>query len=269
MPAETEWTVLFAAGRRKIGLDLNLYKQEQLRRRILGSCDSKGLAGLGELSKLIEADDAACKWLIDRLAINVSELYRNPEKWVELETKVLGPMIRPGRRLKIWSAGCSFGAEAHTIACLLESRFPGAHTVLGTDIDAAALDQARQGSFSDADMRGVPSAVRNRYFTKANDRWTASAEIRKYLTFKRGDLLSDKFDTGYDLILCRNVVIYFTEEAKDLLYARFFHALKPGGVLFVGGTERIFNSRQIGFEAPIPFFYQKPLEEENRWRNAS
>jgi chemotaxis protein methyltransferase CheR len=269
MPAETEWTVLFATVRKKIGLDLNLYKQEQLRRRILGSCDSKGLSSLGELSKLIDSDESVCRWLIDRLAINVSELYRNPEKWAELETKILAPVMRPGKKLKIWSAGCSFGAEAHTVACLLESRFPGGHTVLGTDIDATALDQARQSSFCDADMKGVPPAIRDRYFTKAKDRWTATEAIRKYLTFKRGDLLSDKFDTGFDLILCRNVVIYFTEEAKDLLYARFFQALKPGGILFVGGTERIFNSRQIGFEAPIPFFYQKPLEEENRWRNAS
>lgn len=269
MPSESEWNVLFAAIRKKIGLDLNLYKQEQLRRRIQGSCDSKGLKGLSELTKLIEQDETACKWLIDRLAINVSELYRNPEKWTELETKILPSLNAPGKKLKIWSAGCSFGAEAHTMACILDSRFPGAHTILGTDIDAAALEQAKQGSFSEADMRGVPEPIRNRYFTKENDRWMASQAIRKYLTFKRGDLLSDKFDTGFDLILCRNVVIYFTEEAKDLLYMRFFQALRPGGVLFVGGTERIFNSRQIGFEAPIPFFYQKPMEQEHRWRNAS
>lgn len=182
---------------------------------------------------------------------------------------MLPKLISASSKLKIWSAGCSFGAEAHTLACILDNKFQGQHTILGTDIDAAALDQARQGDFCEADMKGVPQPIRDRYFNRAGDRWQAKDSIRKYLTFRRGDLLSDKFDTGYDLILCRNVVIYFTEEAKEVLYRRFFDALKPGGMLFVGGTERIFNSRQIGFEAPLPFFYQKPLEGDNRWRNAS
>jgi chemotaxis protein methyltransferase CheR len=262
MPAEAEWTLLFTAIKEKIGLDLNLYKQEQLRRRILGSVESKGFSGLSELSSRVKSDDGVCKWLVDRLAINVSELYRNPEKWAELETQLLNPLLAANKKLKIWSAGCSFGAEAHTMACILDSKLPGQHTILGTDIDVT-------GIFSDADMRGVPKAIRDRYFTHEGDRWIASASIRKYLTFRRGDLLSNKFDSNYDLILCRNVVIYFTEEAKEVLYKRFFEALKPGGILFVGGTERIFNSRQVGFEAPLPFFYRKPLEEENRWRNAS
>ncbi len=269
MPAETEWTHLYATIKKKIGLDLNLYKQEQLRRRVLGSIESKGFSGIPELAKAVEADENVCKWLIDRLAINVSELYRNPEKWVELETKVLPMLLAHTQKLKIWSAGCSFGAEAHTLSCILENKFQGSHTILGTDIDAAALDQAKQGNFCEADVRGVPPTILDRYFTRAGERWQAKDSIRKNLTFRRGDLLSDKFDTGYDLILCRNVVIYFTEEAKDVLYRRFFEALKPGGVLFVGGTERIFNSRQVGFEAPLPFFYQRPLEGDNRWRNAS
>jgi chemotaxis protein methyltransferase CheR len=269
MPAEAEWTRLYDTIKKKINLDFTLYKQDQLRRRILGSAESKGLATLDELAKLVSTDEAACKWLIDRLAINVSELYRNPEKWTELEKQVFPALLNNSRKLKIWSAGCSFGAEAHTIACILDQKFPGPHTILGTDIDAAALDQARSGEFCDADMRGVPSAIRDRYFSKKGETWKASDVIRKYITFRRGDLLSERFDTGYDLILCRNVVIYFTEEAKEVLYRKFYDALRPGGVLFVGGTERIFNSRQVGFEAPWPFFYQKPLEGVNQWRNAS
>jgi chemotaxis protein methyltransferase CheR len=269
MPVESEWNVLYATIKKKIGLDLNLYKQEQLRRRMLGSCESKGYSGLTELNKAVEKDESVCLWLIDRLAINVSELYRNPEKWAELETKVLPLLVKASPKLKIWSAGCSFGAEAHTLSCILDSKFQGSHTILGTDIDAAALDQAKQGIFCDADVKGVPTPIRDRYFNRVGEKWQAKDSIRKCLTFRRGDLLSDKFDSGYDLILCRNVVIYFTEEAKDVLYRRFFDALKPGGVLFVGGTERIFNSRQVGFESPLPFFYQKPLEGDNRWRNAS
>ena len=73
------------------------------------------------------------------------------------------------------------------------------------------------------------------------------------------NLLKDPFESGFDLILCRNVVIYFTEEAKDQLYANFFKALKPGGILFVGATEAILNFRKLGYTSFQPFFYQKPL----------
>lgn len=155
------------------------------------------------------------------------------------------------------------------MACILEEKFRGSHTILGTDIDLASLAQAKKGEFSEADMRSVPLNIRNKYFDLNGDRWQAKDSIRRLLTFRRGDLLAEKFQDGYDLILCRNVVIYFTDEAKSVLYEKFYRALKPGGVLFVGSTERIFQSRQIGFESSLPFFYQKPLETETKWRNAS
>jgi SAM-dependent methyltransferase len=83
-------------------------------------------------------------------------------------------------------------------------------------------------------------------------------------------LLADRFDQGFDLIMCRNVVIYFNDDAKDLLYERFVQSLKPGGVLFVGSTERIYKAKEIGLETPWPFFYRKPIiEREQRWRRAS
>ena len=84
-------------------------------------------------------------------------------------------------------------------------------------------------------------------------------EIKRCIEFKRHNLLKDPFETGFDLILCRNVVIYFTEEAKDQLYANFFRSLKPGGILFVGATEAILNFRSLGYTSFQPFFYQKPL----------
>jgi len=84
-------------------------------------------------------------------------------------------------------------------------------------------------------------------------------EIKACIEFKQHNLLKDRFETGFDLILCRNVVIYFTEEAKDQLYRDFFAALKPGGVLFVGATEAILNFRNMGYESYLPFFYRRPM----------
>ena len=105
----------------------------------------------------------------------------------------------------------------------------------------------------------MSEARKKKYFTKQGDKYAVSQEIKNCIEFKRHNLLKDSFESGFDLILCRNVVIYFTEEAKDQLYANFFKALKPGGILFVGATEAILNFRKLGYTSYQPFFYQKPL----------
>lgn len=263
------WEEFYGRLHKRTGLDLRLYKQEQMQRRILGVVDAKGLRDLKDLATRVEGDPAEMQWLMDKLAINVSELFRNPEKWNELEKHIIPALLTRSSRLKCWSAGCSYGAEAHTLAAILETSFPGSHSILGTDIDEAALAQARRGEFSATDVRGVPDKIRDRHFEPNGEGWRAKASVKKSLTFRKGNLLADRFDNNFDLILCRNVVIYFTDAAKEELYRRLFAALRPGGILFVGSTERIFSARQIGFESPIPFFYQRPLEGHLRWRNAS
>lgn len=266
----SHWEAFYAGVQKKTGLDLRLYKQDQLQRRILSMCEQKDCASLDHFGHIVLGHDSELRWFLDKLAINVSELFRNPEKWRELEEKILPELKATSGRLKCWSAGCSFGAEAHTLACLLDAKFPGSHTIVGTDIDETALDQAKRGEFCEADMRGVPANYKQTYFERTDTLWKAKPNLKKYLTFRQGNLLADRFDSGFDLILCRNVVIYFTDPAKDELYRRFLQALRPGGILFVGSTERIFNAREIGFESPLPFFYKKPQEGEvSRWRNAS
>jgi len=256
--------------KRRTSLDLNLYKQDQLQRRILGMMEARGASNLDSFWKIVGSSDAEIQWFMDKLAINVSELFRNPEKWTEMENVVLPELLARTTRLKCWSAGCSYGAEAHTLAAVMDRKFPGSHTILGSDIDAAALAQAQRGEFSESDVRFVPKPYQDAYFEKQANGWRAKPNLKKYLTFKRGDLLADRFDTGFDLIMCRNVVIYFTDPAKEELYRKFYGALKPGGILFVGSTERIFSAKEIGFTTSIPFFYQKPMEgKTTAWRNAS
>lgn len=269
LPSEQDWSKFFAGFRARTTIDLHEYKQEQLRRRILNLFRTTQAKTLEELWQHALTRPNGVEWLIDHIAINVSELFRNPEKWVELENVVLPELLKTNPTLRIWSAGCSIGAEAHTLGCLLADKFPGNHKVLGTDIDQTALAQAESGRYSVADMKCAPEHYRKKYFIESDGQFQARPEIRKYLSFQKQNLLEGKFGTGYDLIICRNVVIYFTDAAKDQLYQKFLASLKPGGILWVGGTERIAQYQQLGFESHLPFFYKKPANRETTWRNAS
>lgn len=270
LPKPEEWADFYRLMKRRTGLDLTLYKQDQLQRRIVSMAETKRTTSLAEFWKLVSTDDGSTQWFLDKLAINVSELFRNPEKWAEMESTILPKLLEKTSRLRCWSAGCSYGAEAHTLAAIIDHRFPGNHSITGSDIDRAALDQAQRGEFCEADIRYVPDAYREKYFDRTASGYTAKPVLKKYLSFKRQDLLGESFDNGFDLIMCRNVVIYFTDPAKDSLYRKFYQALKPGGILFVGSTERIFSAKEIGFTTTIPFFYQKPMEGKTElWRNAS
>ena len=133
------------------------------------------------------------------------------------------------------------------------------HRILASDLDIEILAKAKAGVYSENEIKAMSEARKQKYFTKQGDKYAVSSEIKSCIEFKRHNLLKDNFESGFDLILCRNVVIYFTEEAKDQLYANFFKALKPGGILFVGATEAILNFRKLGYTSYQPFFYQKPL----------
>ncbi len=133
------------------------------------------------------------------------------------------------------------------------------HRILASDLDIEILAKARRGVYNEGEIKAMRPDRKQKYFTKTPDGlYSVKPEIKSAVEFKRHNLLKDPFETGFDLILCRNVVIYFTEEAKDQLYANFFKSLKPGGILFVGATEAILNYRKLGYTSYKPFFYQKP-----------
>lgn len=242
----------------RTGLDLKQYKRPQMERRLRSMAERVGARDLQEYWAVLEKDAGQFAYFIDRITINVSELFRNPEKFDELRRVILPELRRLGSPLKVWSAGCSYGAEPYSLAILLEEMRPLQYHILATDVDETILNKAREGYFAPEDMRNVSAEWRKRYFIQQDSRYQVKPELKRNISFRKHNLLADPFDTGFHLIVCRNVVIYFDEEAKDRLYARFFQSLVPGGVLFVGSTERIFNYRELGYEMPLSFFYRKP-----------
>lgn len=239
------------------GIDLDCYKGTQMERRLQTIMRRAGATDLGAYAKLLLSNPARVKEFRDFLTINVSEWLRNLDKFEELHKQILPSILKRSQRLKIWSAGCSNGSEPYSVAMLLDELDPsGRHQVLATDLDEEILKTAKEGVYYEKDLRGVSPARRSSYFTQDGERFTVKPTLKAKVQFERQNLLSDPFPAEIDLILCRNVVIYFTEEAKDGLYRRFHESLKPGGILFVGGTESLLRAREFGYSSVSPFFYQ-------------
>lgn len=258
--SDKDWELFKQKLHTKSGINLNDYKPAQMQRRIGNMMSRHGAGGYLDFFSKLEANQKLYKDFIDFLTINVTEFFRTPEKFDELEKRVIPDLLKQSAKLSIWSAGCSIGAEPYSLAIMLNEVTPHTkHRILATDLDVEMLAKARLGAYTANELKNIPAARLNKYFKQADGIATINEDIRTRIEFKRHNLLVDKFEVGFDLILCRNVVIYFTEEAKDSLYRRFFASLKPGGVLFVGGTEAILNFRDIGFAHYLPFFYRKPL----------
>ncbi|MHB0885196.1 MAG: CheR family methyltransferase [Bacillota bacterium] len=241
------------------GVRLSLYKRPQMERRLKSFMGRVGVDGFVSLVRWLEHDARRLQEFKDFLTINVSDFFRNTDKFDEFRERFLKPAVARGQRLRIWSAGCSNGSEPYSLAIFLEELgAPNGHTIWATDIDEDALRKAKAGVYRGYEIRNVDPARREQYFARTgNDEWTIDQRFRKRVDFAVHDLLAPTFPSGFDLILCRNVVIYFTEPAKDELYRKFSESLKPSGILFVGGAESIFKAHELGFESVAPFFYRK------------
>ena len=258
---DKDWELFKQQLNRKTGIDLQLYKEQQMRRRINNLIQKTPFKSYTSFFGDAVRDKQKFADFIEYLTINVSEFFRNPDKFDILENDVIPYLLKRSESLNVWSAGCSIGAEPYTLSIILKETAPGKrHRILASDLDIEIIAKAKKGVYTADEIKAMRPDRKVKYFTKTTDgKFAIKPEIKMAVDFRRHNLLKDRFETNFDLILCRNVVIYFTEEAKAELYKNFFKALKPGGILFVGGTESILNSRQIGYETYKPFFYQRPL----------
>jgi chemotaxis protein methyltransferase CheR len=207
--------------------------------------------------------------LRDYLTINVSAFFRDPERWEFLRRTVVPDLLKQqtaltgvlAPRLRVWSAGCSIGLEPYSLAMLLDEVTPlRRHIILATDLNRGALAKARaRGPYSAEDVQNVSAAQRQKYFDPGGPPFFITDKLARRVEFREHNMLADAPESNFDLIICRNVVIYFTDEAKAHLYRKFHAALRPGGVLFVGGTEVVSQANQIGLRSFGISFYRKPL----------
>jgi chemotaxis protein methyltransferase CheR len=243
---------------RELKIDLSAYKSNQMNRRLNSIMSRSGAATPEEYIRILDGSPVMRKKLADFITINVSEFFRNRELFSDLEDKIKKLLLSGKSRIKMWSAACSNGAEPYTMAIIMDRLTPGArHTIIGTDIDATILDTARKGEYGANEVKGVDPEYLARYFKYADDKYILNQDIRNRVEFRRHDLILEPYERGFDLILCRNVVIYFNSDIKDKMYKKFYDSLNPGGMLFVGATESIHNYREFGFEKASTFIYRK------------
>jgi len=244
--------------KKHLNLDLTGYKQHRVHRRVNMLLRRHKVESYPEYLKMILEDSKLRDEFLDKMTINVTEFFRNPEKWKELAGYINDLVKGPGR-FRAWSAGCSTGEEPYTIAIILEElRAPSRATVLATDLDPWVLEKAKRGVYEERSLVNLDETMRMKYFTRSEDGiYEIKPFVKSRVTFKRHDLILDSYEKGFKLIVCRNVVIYFDEPTKKKIYEKFAEALDAGGYLFVGSTERIFNYRDLGFEMVSPFIYKK------------
>ena len=168
-------------------------------------------------------------------------------------------ILAKNRKPRIWSAACSTGDEPYSLVMLLAKYIPMRDiSIIATDIDEQILEKAKAGLYNVKSLKALPQEFIDKYFVKINDTsYKISDEVKRCVEFRHHNLLKDEYPKNCDMIVCRNVVIYFTEEAKEAIYRKFSEALIPGGILFVGSTEQIIQPASVGFESLRAFFYRK------------
>jgi chemotaxis protein methyltransferase CheR len=222
----------------KIGLDLNKYKEKQLKRRIVQFMGRYNTSSFSCFYSLLDSDPTLLSRFKDFLTINTSEFFRDIRVFDTI-AEIMGQVAQKPAQVKIWSAGCSIGAEPYSLAILAEEAGIKNYSILATDYDINALQRAREGIYASDLLKNVAPAYQTRYFSQSGDKYLVKSNLKTRIAFREHNLLKNPFPTDYDLILCRNVFIYFNQDVQQELIHHFINSLKPQGYFIIGSSEFI------------------------------
>ena len=232
------------------GLALDAYKDKCIRRRIAVRMRACGVHTYGEYESLLERTPGEYERLRDALTINVTRFFRNVETWERLAAGFLPGLWAPGTAFRAWSAGCASGEEAYSLAILAaelaEARGRPQEServsIDATDIDREILARAKAARYRAEALMETPATHRARYFLPDGDQYRVVEPIRQRVRVRALDLSREPPpERAYDLIVCRNVVIYFDRAMQERLFLAFAEALRPGGVLVLGKVETLLG----------------------------
>lgn len=233
--------------------DFRDYKRPSLKRRIKKRLDANQILTYSEYAKFLDEHPDEYVKLFDTLLINVTEFFRDPDAWEVIEREVLPDILskkEKGDSIRIWSSGCASGEEPYSIGILLAESFGDSISdyeikIYATDIDENALTEARKGVYKSEKLTMIgPERLKN-YFTHEEGGYKISRSIRQMVSFGRQDLTSDSPISQLDLLVCRNVLMYFNNNLQNRLMHRFRFAINNGSYVFLGKSEGILMGSKL------------------------
>ncbi len=242
------------------GISLSGNKANLVYSRLAKRLRLLGLGSFSEYCRLVESPSGAGERqnMIAALTTNVTRFYREPHHFEHLKTKILPELItrvKQGRAARLWSAACSSGQEPYSIALTLLSMLPDAVKydirILATDIDANMLALGAAGIYESSLLDAVPDPLRSRWFSSPREgRQQIADEARALVKFRRLNLIGNWPMRGtFDVIFCRNVVIYFENDTQEKIWTRIAPLLAPGGALYIGHSERVSGPAEAGLQS--------------------
>ncbi|MFC1742419.1 CheR family methyltransferase [Candidatus Riflebacteria bacterium] len=229
---------------KKFGIEYDTSHLEQLENRIRAQVQTLCSGSYDDYLSLIQKNEVECRKFLSLISTNKTNFFRHPEQYRLLEREVLPELknkISKADKLRILSVGCSRGAELYSILMVLEQNFNGIFTVdaIGVDIDSAELEIAKSGIFAEENMLDIPGEYSSKFFKKQEDKYLIKKELVSQAKFKFQNIM-EQFELGdFDLIFCRNCLIYFKEENKARITNELYKSLKIGGFLFLSPNEFI------------------------------
>jgi chemotaxis methyl-accepting protein methylase len=255
---DNEFAALLDKIRAEHGFDARQYKETFLKRRLAIRLRERQTSGYREYMRVLERDPREFANLMAALSINLTRFFRDPGAFAALRDKLLAPLLRQradagARYIRLWSAGCATGEEAYSLAILLLEHL-GAQApdwrieLLASDVDEAALARARAARYNVFSVHNLAPHLRERYTQGAGAEVQLAPAVTRLVRFQRHDLLRTPYPQGLDVILCRNVMIYFSREQQERLFRRLQRALAPGGGLLIGRVEILPPSMREHFD---------------------
>ncbi|MEV8316004.1 CheR family methyltransferase [Streptomyces sp. NPDC059900] len=238
------------------GFDFTGYKRSTLGRRIRKRMDDVGTQGYADYRDLLETDADEFRALFNTILINVTSVFRDPDAWGLLRREMLPELLQtvgPASEIRVWSAGCSSGEEAYSLAMMFAEALGVEECVrrvkiYATDVDEEALRDARSGQYPAKALEPLARELRDKYFERNGTQYAFRTDLRRRVIFGRHDITRDAPISRLDLLVCRNTLMYFNVEAQTQILDRFHFALREGGYLFLGKAEMLLNDTER-FEA--------------------
>jgi chemotaxis protein methyltransferase CheR len=258
--------------RNKTGIDLGQYKDNYIVRRLSTRLKATDADSYRSYLTVLDKNPGEYDKVVDAFTINVSEFFRDKPTFELIQNKVIPAIvdekIKSGRRnIRVWSAGCACGEEVYSLSMIINDILGKDYDkfsvrLFATDIDDVIMKKAQEGLYDPISVKNVPSSYLSKFtVTRPDGKIAVSDNVKRNVTFKRYDLIAGAgFGMYYDLILCRNVMIYFSDDQKKKLLSQFYNALSTGGYCVIGKTETLVGDARTSFEPinNLERIYRKP-----------